>query len=113
NDDCGIKPARIEFHISTSDKGTAAKEHNQLIRSLDVNNVLVYTDGSLLEGAVGTGIYLRGTSKWQEQRHRRNLGTTMEVYDAELLSRNLRYLDTLSVVPLALWFQIPSRGFAG
>src|SRR5690606_6106086 len=24
NDDCGIKPAKIEFHISTSDKGTAA-----------------------------------------------------------------------------------------
>src|SRR5690606_18050278 len=51
---------------------------------LDGNNVLVYSDGSLLEGVVGTGVYLRGTSKWQEQRHRINLGKTMEVYDAEL-----------------------------
>src|SRR5690606_25359208 len=84
NDDCGIKPAKIEFHISTSDKGTAAKEHNQLIRSLDDNNIMVYSDGSIIEVVVGAGVYLRGTSKWQEQRHRINLGTTMEVYDAEL-----------------------------
>src|SRR5690606_8391675 len=123
NGRCEVEPAGITFHLSKSDKGKAAEEHKRLIASLDDSNAVVYSDGSLLEGTVGAGIYLRGSNQRREERHSLHLGTKMEVYDAELVgisyatsilvSRNLRPLDILSVALSALWSPNPSRGFAG
>src|SRR5690606_382382 len=85
NGRCEVEPVGITFHLSKSDKEKAAEEHKKLMTSLDDSNAVVYSDGSLLEGFVGTGVYLRGSVQWREERHSLHLGSEMEVYDSELV----------------------------
>lgn len=79
---------KTDIYISKSDKKTATKEHLLLLKDLlhQNNNVIIYTDGSKLDinGNLGAGMhYMYGKTTGQKSW---SLGTTMEVYDAELFA---------------------------
>ena len=90
---CQIHPPwkiwpKLDIQISKSDKKTATKEHLLLLKDLlhQNNNVIIYTDGSKLDIERNLGAdmhYMHGKITGQKSW---SLGTTMEVYDAELFA---------------------------
>src|SRR5690606_22437111 len=79
-----VPRAAVRTIISTDDKETAAVQHNQLLSTLDRDSFVMYTDGSLLHGKVGTGVYAPAGTHWMELRKSIGMGETAEVLDAEL-----------------------------
>ena len=72
--------ANLEIRLAKTDKETAAKAHNKLIREIfhKFNNHVFYTDGLEIGGKIGAAVVYRGANrKW-------NLGTKVDNYDAEL-----------------------------
>ena len=82
--DLEVEPAKIHTHISTEEKSVAATDHRRLVSTLDTTCIKAYTDGSLLKGKVGTGVYVPAGLQWPELRRSFGMGETAEVFDAEL-----------------------------
>src|SRR5690606_33347224 len=60
-------------------------QHNQLLSTLDTDSFVMYTDGSLLYGKVGAGVYAPAGPHWMELRKSIGMGETAEDFDAELV----------------------------
>ena len=76
--------AEFQVHISTEEKSVAAADHRRLLATLDATCIRVYTDGSLLNGNVGAGMWVPAGLHWPEKRMGWGMGKTAEVFDAEL-----------------------------
>lgn len=48
-------PSRLEIWVAES-KDADVAAHDQLLKSLGGNNVVAYSDGSLMEGVAGSGV---------------------------------------------------------
>ena len=84
-----VQQAEVKTLISTAEKSIAAVEHRRLTASLDDTSFVAYTDGSLLDGKVGAGLYVPAGRYWMEWKKSVCLGETAEVFDAELVGINL------------------------
>jgi ribonuclease HI len=75
----------FEIHIPTRTKTETANQHKEQPQSTvqDKKHLYLYTDGSLLEGRAGVGVFASqaGQTVHQSQYY---LGKEMEVFDAEL-----------------------------
>jgi len=86
----------IDIQISKADKKLATVEHlnrleNLLSTQTKSRNAILYTDGSKLEENLGAGLCYMYKDITHQQSW--NLGTTMEVYDAELfgIAQSLKF----------------------
>lgn len=76
--------AEIDFYIAPVSKEEAARLHRDKLGTLSLStNLLYYTDGSLLQQSVGSGVY-QVPGRLPEARYSYCLGQTAEVFDAEL-----------------------------
>jgi ribonuclease HI len=76
----------IDLQPAALQKSKAAQLHTTLSQTLENGHHMVaYTDGSLLEGNVGAGLYLL-TKRQSPIKICYSLGTTAEVFDAELFA---------------------------
>jgi ribonuclease HI len=78
--------ATIDLSFAKTTKIEAAQLHSHLSQTLGKGNHMVaYTDGSLLEGRVGAGVYVQ-PKRQTPIKTCYSLGTTAEVFDAELFA---------------------------
>ena len=78
-------PSFLDIQVSEESKETAAQEHQRkhFFTHMDATQICFYTDGSLLEGKAGAGIYAsRADQTVHESKY--YLGEEAEVFDAEL-----------------------------
>jgi len=85
---CDIPPWNthdIDITVSSESKEEEAGSHEALFERIyrDPGQVLLYTDGSMLEEHVGAGVTLI-QARNPPVNHAQYLGTQMEVYDAEM-----------------------------
>jgi ribonuclease HI len=83
----------------TTPKDQATLEHKALLRSINNRTSLIaYTDGSLLEGKAGAGIYIYGNGT-SPIRLAALVGDKYEVFDAELSAIHLALLRITKTLP--------------
>lgn len=71
----------VTLVINPSSKEELARQKE---RKEGPDEVVLYTDGSMMEGRTGAGVWwMRGTEEWQESAA---LGKKMEVFDAEMFA---------------------------
>jgi ribonuclease HI len=75
---------RMEVFVSAKQKVDAAADHKSLFERImaDSQSLAIYTDGSMMDGKAGAGVVALHETGLKKGLH--GLGTTMEVYDAEL-----------------------------
>ena len=72
------------FIIPSTPKDQATKLHLALLKTIPLaSSLIAYTDGSLLEGNAGAGMYIYGAGIIPEKRYAA-MGSQCEVFDAEL-----------------------------
>ncbi|GAA5990750.1 hypothetical protein JCM10908_003217, partial [Rhodotorula pacifica] len=78
-------PRSLEVRVAGS-KDEAVKAHTALLDELGVDDIVAYSDGSLMAGVAGSGVVLRaergGKVLWAERS--RGLGQHVGIYEAEL-----------------------------
>ena len=82
-------PIRPEYlpvpYTPPTSKSEAAAAHLELLTTLNPRRHLVfYSDGSKLDNKIGAGVYLRPSRAIPAESHSFSLGSTSEVFDAEL-----------------------------
>ena len=78
-------PSSVEIRVALS-KGEATVAHTRLLESLGEDDVVAYSDGSLMDDTAGSGVAVRvereGEVLWASRS--RGLGQHIGIYDAEL-----------------------------
>ena len=101
--DLEVEPAKIHTHISTEEKSVAATDHRRLVSTLDTTCIKAYTDGSLLKGKVGTGVYVVVVSQFIDLQPLRlwpvNVQDTTEVGGRVSRKQNQQKGDPPPVLP--------------
>jgi hypothetical protein len=79
------EPHPVTIDIPSLPKDEASTAHIQLVHDLHsyASNIIIYTDGSQLDGHTGAGYYIPNSQLW-EVRAVVPMGTSSEVFDTEL-----------------------------